>query len=139
MSNVDGNRMAELGLRFARAAEARDVDALINLYHPDARFWNNVLGRVLTTPEIVEVTRLEARLIASYVFQELRCTPTDNGFVLQMRVTGSTHRDVAFAVDTCLVAQVEGELIIRIDEYVDATQAAPIFGELFAANAEEPA
>lgn len=138
MSNLDGSRAVELGLRFARAAEARDADVLIKLYHPDARFWNNVLGRFSTTPEVLELARLEARLIASYSFEDLRCTPTGNGFVLQTRVTGSTRRDVVFSVDTCLVAQVEGELITRIDEYLDSTQAAPLFNELFAANAENP-
>ncbi len=139
MSDAQMSTYTELAGRFAKAAEARDADQLIGMYHPDARFWNNVRQHVSTTADIVEITRLEAKVIAQYVFEDLRCTATSEGFVLQMNVTGSTNSGAEFSVHTCLVAKVTDSLISRIDEYVDATQAAPIFAELLSSfTAEAP-
>jgi len=132
MSGLQQTALEDLAQRFAKAAEARDTDALIPLYHPDAKFWNNVLRHVSDTSRIIEITRLEAQVITRYDFDNLRCTLTDEGFVLQMTVAGETRSGKTFAVETCLVAQASDGLITRIDEYVDAAQAGPIFEELLA-------
>jgi ketosteroid isomerase-like protein len=137
MPDAQMSTYTELAGRFAKAAEARDADQLIGLYHPDARFWNNVRQHVSTTADIVEITRLEAKVIAEYIFENVRITATSEGFVLQMTVTGSTNSGATFAVETCLVAKVTDNLISQIDEYVDATQAAPIFAELLSSFSTE--
>jgi ketosteroid isomerase-like protein len=139
MSDAQATAYLELAHTFAKAAEARDADQLIPLYHPDGRFWNNVRQHVSTTADIVEITRLEAKVIAKYVFEDVRCTATSEGFVVQMNVTGTTNSGSDFAVHTCLVAKVTDNLISQVDEYVDATQAAPIFAELLSSfTAEAP-
>jgi ketosteroid isomerase-like protein len=139
VSDTRTKEFEELAIRFAKAAEARDAESLIGLYHPGAHFWNNIRQQVTTTSHVVELTRLEAKVIAEYVFEDLRCTGTVGGFVVQMTATGSTRSGATFSVPTCLVAQVDKGLITRIDEYVDAAQAAPIFEELLSLLPSEPA
>jgi len=121
------SKTEDIGRRFAAAAEARDAKALAALYSPDASFWNNVLRGTSTTEQVLELTKMEAAHIPDYRFDDVRCTASENGFVLQMTVTGTTDAGTSFAVAGCLVAQVDGDRITRIDEYVDATQARPIF------------
>jgi len=119
-----------LANRFARSIESLDSEQLVSLCDPEGRFWNNVRQHSATRAEMIEVTKLEGKVIAQYVFKDLRITATSTGFVLQMLVTGSTKSGAAFEVATCLVARVTGNLISQVDEYVDSGQAGPIFAEL---------
>ena len=120
----------DVGARFAAAAEARDAATLAGLYHPEGKFWNNVLGTTSNTEQVLWITRREEECISEYRFDNVRLTSTERGFVLQMTTTGTTASGVAFSVPACLVAQVTAGQITRIDEYVDAAQAQPIFEAL---------
>jgi ketosteroid isomerase-like protein len=120
----------DLAHRFRAAAEARDVIALAELYDPDARFWNNVLGGHSTTAQVLEISRLEAERIGDYRFDDVRVSTTDSGFVLQITVVGVTRAGDSFRVPACLVARTENDRITAIDEYVDSAHAAPLFAAL---------
>lgn len=120
----------DLAHRFLAAAAARDVVALEPLYDPDGTFWNNVIGKPLTTEQVLDVSRLEAERIDDYRFDDARVSTTDDGFVLQFTAVGATKAGVSFRVSVCLVATTRNGRIVAIDEYVDSNQAAPLFAAL---------
>ena len=130
MREASTDTWRDVAERFKRGAETRDISILEPLYHPDATFWNNVLGRTSTTRDVLELTRLESQRIDEYLFEDVRCTGTDDGFVLQITVTGRTHTGEQFRVPGCLVVTVDDGRIRHIDEYVDSSQAAPVFAAL---------
>jgi ketosteroid isomerase-like protein len=124
-SNTD-----DLAHRFLAATEARDVAALGTLLDPDGSFWNNVIGKPMTTAQVLEVARLEAERVDEYAFHDVRVTSTPDGFVAQFTAVGATKNGDSFQVPVCLVMRANDDRIVAIDEYVDSQQAAPLFAAL---------
>jgi uncharacterized protein len=117
MSGMDIDDLAD---RLFGAIEAGDVDAVRELYAPDARVWHNTDGVEQTVDENLATLRWCADNLGAMRYTEVRRRVDDDGFVQQhVLVTG-----VGVDVPACIVATVRDGRISRIDEYLDSAQVA---------------
>lgn len=107
-----------------------DADALAPLLAPQMRHWINVTEQEQDAAATIAQLQLEARHVTDTRFNVRHHVETDEGFVLQLVVEGSTTGGETFRVPACLVVAVREGLITRIDEYVDIAAARPIIAEM---------
>src|SRR3954447_17843095 len=83
------SEMHDLGDRLVAAIAAGDVDAVRELYAPDAQIWHNFDQRDQTVDENL-ATLVDLRRRASNLrYTEIRRVPTDDGFVQQHVLLGA--------------------------------------------------
>ncbi|WP_169795115.1 nuclear transport factor 2 family protein [Novosphingobium barchaimii] len=105
--------------RFFEGLSSGDLDAVLACLTPDARIWHCFDG--------VAQDRSEARqawqsLIDNFpirIFVDVRRERTSSGFVQQHMMMGTTKDGVNAAWAICAMIRIEGQLISRIDEYID--------------------
>lgn len=124
--------MTELVDRLLDAFGRYDAEALAPLLAPGMRRWVNITEQEQDGAATIAHLELEAQHIADAHFEVRQQVATDEGFVLQIVVEGTTKGGVAFRVPACLVVAVDDGLITRIDEYADIAAARPIIKEMFA-------
>ena len=116
----------ELAGKFVDAIMHVDVEALRTCLAPDARFWVNIGPSDYSVDERLAVLELERQHLAAHAAEDLRVTPTERGFVVQVVSVGTTTKGDSMRVAVCLVATVEHGLITRVDEYADSAAAKPL-------------
>jgi len=104
-----------------------DVEAIDRLYAEEIRVWRNIDQRELVKKQALKIITILSQL-QGLEYRDLRIEGTDFGFVQQhiLSCTGPKGDDVR--VPACIVARVEGEQIVRIDEYADSAAMAPLMG-----------
>lgn len=111
-----------LAERFFAAIEAGDIDVVRAIYAPDARVWHNHDG--VTQPVEENLATLGAFIAASrgrrYAVSLRRSF--DGGFVQQHVLTAVSHTGQEFVLPACIVCEVSGGRITRLDEYFDSVQ-----------------
>jgi ketosteroid isomerase-like protein len=120
---------AALGLadRFFAAIERCDMDGVRALYAPDALIWHNFdapegrLDRRRSQPVDDNIALLAAlpRLIRQLRYAVWHEAATSTGFVRQHLVQGTSGNDEAVSFPVCVVADVEGERIVALYEYLN--------------------
>ena len=117
----------EVATRMIECVTSGDLDGIDRLYHDDIRVWRNVDGRELVKRQAVKVVQILSTL-EDLVYDDVRIEASEHGFVQQhvLCCTGPKGDDVR--VPSCIIARVEGEQIVRIDEYADSAAMAPLMG-----------
>lgn len=123
--------MNELADRLLDAFGRYDAAALAPLLAPDMRRWVNITEQEQDAAATIAHLELEAKHIADARFEVRGQVTTDEGFVLQIVVEGTTTGGTPFSVPACLVVAVQDGLITRIDEYADIAAARPIIKAMF--------
>jgi ketosteroid isomerase-like protein len=119
---------SELTARLAAAIEAGDLDAVRALYAPDIVVWANFDD---TRRDRESALRVLAWLLSSTTsrrYEIVRRIDIDGGALQQHVLHGTTDTGNDFSMPACLVVQVDGEHITRIDEYLDPAPITKAMG-----------
>ena len=116
----------ELAERLIAAIVAGDVEAVRDIYSPNARIWHNFDQLEQTVDENLGVLRWLVRNVSSLRYEEIRRHRTDAGFVQQHVLRGTSRSGQALELPACLICTVKDGHITRLEEYFDSAQLAPI-------------
>ena len=112
----------ELADTFTGALEAGSVDDVLACFAPNATIWHNFDCVTLSPQE--NIPGLEA-LFGNFTarsYFDVRRQPTPSGFVQQHVLRLETPDGSVIDWPGCIVFDVSGGLITRLDEYVDMSQ-----------------
>lgn len=118
-----------LATRFFAAIETGDAETIGRLYAEDAQVWHNVSGAAQSREENLRLLAYLAKRIRGWRYDDVRRRCFPDGFVQQHVLRGHNTRGEAVAVAACIVAEVADGCIVRIDEYLDAEAARPLFAD----------
>lgn len=117
-----------LARRFVAAIEAGDIDAVREIYAPDARIWHNHDGREQGREDNLKVLGWMVKTFKArkYLVRDLQ--PTPEGFVQQHVLEAETLDGRQLRLPACLVVAVKDGRITRLDEYFDSAALGPLKG-----------
>ena len=117
----------EIAQRLMAAITAGDVDAVGALYHEDLVGWRNIDGRELNRRQMLSIVGF-LRGVRDLRYEQVRVQATATGYVQQhvLRATAPDGREVT--CPACLIVQLDGGRIRRLDEYLDREALAPLLG-----------
>lgn len=104
------------------AIERGDIDGVAALYAPGIEVWHNTDGVAQDRDANLRTLGWVVRNLRDRRYDEIRRHRTDTGFVQQHVLRATTASGTQVAVPACLVVTVDGDLITRIDEYLDSAQ-----------------
>ncbi len=112
--------------RFMAAIETGDLDTARAIYAPDAKIWHNYDGIEQTPEENLRVLKWMARVLPTRKYEDVRRHVTADGWAQQHVLRGTLRNGAAFEMPASLFVTVTGNLITRLDEYLDPAQAAAL-------------
>jgi ketosteroid isomerase-like protein len=113
-----------LAKRFFDCVERGDIEGLLACYAPDARIWHNT-DEAEEGPADNGVTLSGfVKRIADRVYGERRVHAFPGGFVHQHVLAGTRKDGVRVTLPACIVCEVKGGKITRLDEYFDSARVA---------------
>jgi ketosteroid isomerase-like protein len=122
----DRDPVLALAERLFGAIVAGDVEAVREIYAPEARIWHNTDGVEQTADENLRVLRWLTANVSSLRYEEIRLQRTDRGFIQQHVLRGTTAAGRPIELPACLIGTVADGRITRIDEYFDSAHLAPL-------------
>jgi ketosteroid isomerase-like protein len=125
MTYPDPLRVAQ---RLFEAIPKGDLEAVRELYAPDAQIWHNHDGIVQDPAANLQVLGWVVKNIGGIRYEEVRRQPTPIGFVQQHVMRGTLPSGKAFELAACIVCTVVDGRITRLDEYLDSAQLAALAG-----------
>jgi ketosteroid isomerase-like protein len=111
-----------------KAIEAGDIDAVRDVYAPDAVIWHNFDQVEQSVDDNLQVLGWMVHTFAERSYDEVVRHEWDEGFVQQHVLRLTKHDGTKVALPCCIVAKVANGKITRIDEYLDSAQAAALAG-----------
>jgi ketosteroid isomerase-like protein len=111
---------AALADRFFAAIEAGDMDAVAAFYDDRTVVWHNNDGIEQPTAANLATLGWIVANLTDRSYDEIRRQTTDTGFVQQHVMRCTNRRGERVEIPACIVATVDGEIITRIDEYLDS-------------------
>jgi len=118
----------EVADRLFAAICSGDLAALRELYAPTLKVWHNFDRIEQSREENLRLLAWIVKNVAGLRYEGVRRERTESGFVQQHVLRGTPPGDAPLEVAACLVCQVEGGRITRIDEYLDSAALAPLLG-----------
>ena len=105
-----------------------DAEGVTRLYHDDFSAWRNFDNRTLTRKQALKIVQILANNLQGLRYDDVRVQPTPSGFVQQhvMRCTAPNGQPVEAHV--CMIATVKDGKLLRVDEYMESSQMAPLMG-----------
>ena len=116
----------EIARRLIAAICAGDVAAIERLYHDDLVGWQNFSRRELSRRQMIKIIRLLAADLKDLRYDDIRVEVTPRGYVQQHVLRATAPDGRAIECPACLVVELAGSQIRRIDEYMDAAALAPL-------------
>jgi len=129
MTQDQRKSMLDLARRFFAAITAGDIDAVREMYAPDAVVWHNNDGIEQGVEQNLAVLRWVTKNITGFRYEDVRCQATDTGFVEQHITRGRAPNGADLAMSACIVCTVVDGRITRVDEYLDSAQLAPLLAQ----------
>jgi len=114
--------------RLFKAVMAGDFEAVREIYSPDAHIWHNFDGGVQTVEENLETLRWMTGSVAKLRYEEIRRQRTDQGFVQQHVLRGTTKDGKDFELPAVILCTVVDGHVTQLDEYFDVRHLAPLTG-----------
>ncbi|RIA37955.1 ketosteroid isomerase-like protein [Hephaestia caeni] len=113
--------------RLFSSIEKQDIAALAEIYAADAVIWKNYNQIAVPAESSLAFLRGVSDYLSDVRYKEVRRSVFAGGFVQQHYFTG-TIRETGkpLSLPVCVVAQVEGGKIKRIDEYLDSAHRLPV-------------
>lgn len=107
------------------AITRRDIDAVRDLYAPDAAIWHNNDQVEETAERNLRVLSWVTRNIKDLRYEEVRRNELPGGFVQQHVLRGIAPNGTPLEIPACIFGQVRDGRITRLEEYLDSahTQA----------------
>ncbi|HVM99742.1 MAG TPA: nuclear transport factor 2 family protein [Caulobacteraceae bacterium] len=126
---MDESGMRALAKRFFDCIETGDVDGLIACYAPTARIWHNTDGLEQGPEDNRQTLTGLVGFFSDRRYDARRLEVFAGGFVQQHVLRATRNRDGAkVELAACIVCQVEGDKITRLDEYFDSAEVARFTG-----------
>jgi ketosteroid isomerase-like protein len=116
----------ELAERLFKAIEAADIDAVKEIYAPDAEIWHNTDGLTQSPAENVRTLTWVTTNLKDLAYTEIRRSATDDGFVQQHVLVATNRAGQRVEVPACIVVRIADGHITRLDEYIDSANVAEI-------------
>ncbi len=114
--------------RLTRCLLAGDVDGVADVYADDVAVWRNFDLQTIGKKQTVKVVGFLVKSVKELRYDDVRVQATPGGFVQQHVLRGIAPNGKSVEAHACLVAQVSGGRIVRLDEYIDSAQLAPLLG-----------
>jgi ketosteroid isomerase-like protein len=122
------NDINALADRLVGAIEAGDVEGVAAIYADDAVIWHNTDQVEQPKADNLAVLGWLVKHTASRQYREIRRSVIDGGFVQQHVLHVEFADGRSSDLPACLVVQVAGDQIVRLDEYLDGAAVATTFG-----------
>ena len=104
---------------FFAAIERGDIEAVRELYSPEAEIWHNVTNRSQTREENLALLRFFTGRVSERRYQVLARESFQGGFVQRHILHGKLESGELIAAPVCLVIYVSKGKIDRVFEYLD--------------------
>jgi limonene-1,2-epoxide hydrolase len=104
---------------FFAAIERADLDAVRELYSPEAKIWHNVTGQSQTREENLALLRYFTGRVSELRYEVLAREFFHGGFVQRHILHGKLESGDLIAAPVCLVVYVFRGRIERLFEYLD--------------------
>lgn len=110
---------------FFDAIERGDIEAMKSAFTPGAEIWHNTDELVVSVAHTARILQAMVERIHRPRYADRRVAVFPGGFVQQHVLEGVRASDgVAVRLPCCIVCQVEGGKITRLEEYFDSAHAA---------------
>jgi ketosteroid isomerase-like protein len=118
----------DLAERLFSAVQRGDVDALREIYAPNAEIWHNTDQQVQTVDQNLRTIGWIAANVKDFRYEDIQRHATPTGFVEQHLTRGTGPGGKDFDIPACIVCTVVDGRITRLDEYLDSAQVAALVG-----------
>lgn len=122
IDEAEARAIDDVAERFFTAVEKGDVDAVREIYAPDARIWHNFDDYASTRDENLGVLRWVSNHVEGFRFEEVRRAYLPGAFLQQHVIRGRDEAGNEINCPAILKVDVAGGHILRIEEYFDASQ-----------------
>lgn len=113
--------------RLFSSIERQDIEALKEIYSPDAVIWKNYNQVEVPAESSLAFLRGVADYLSDVRYKDVRRSVFEGGFVQQHFFTGTIRENgEKLSIPVCVIAQVEDGKIKRIDEYLDSAHRLPV-------------
>ncbi len=128
MPNESTNPNVEIARELVRRLLNKDVEGVADLYTDEMTAWRNSDGRTLVKKQALKVVKILTGNLDDLRYENVRVTPTENGFVQQHTMRCTAPNGEAVEAHVCMIATVENGKISQVHEYMDTAQMAPLMG-----------
>lgn len=126
----DAEQFLAIADRLFKAIERGEVNALAEIYAPDAQIWHNTDGKVEAPQQNLSGLRQFVALSSVRAYTEIRRAPTPSGFVQQHVLRAQLKNGREFVLPACIICVVKNGRITRLDEYLDSAPLSALRSEL---------
>jgi ketosteroid isomerase-like protein len=116
----------DLAERFFTVIEAGDIDAVREIYAPDAEIWHNTDLLVQSPDDNARTLGWITTNLRDVRYTEVRRSATDDGFVQQHVLVATNRAGQRVEVPACIVTTIRNGRVTRLDEYLDSAAVAAI-------------
>lgn len=127
MSEAEAN--LALAERYMAALEACDVDAVRDMYAPDAKLWHNFDDAMQPVEENLKSLQWMHRRLSNMRYDIVRREPIPGGFYQQHVLRGTLASGESFGLHACAVIKIDGGRIVSLDEYLNLPDTKPLLAE----------
>jgi len=113
--------------KFFAAIERGDLDAVCELYSPEAAIWHNVTGRSQSREENLKLLKYFTQRVSELRYEVLARDFFPGGFVQRHILHGKLASGDRIAAPVCLVVYVAEGKIERLFEYLDPASVRGVF------------
>ena len=107
---------------YRQATAANDADALRAIHEPEARTWHNHDGRCVSVEDSARSLAWLHRQVPDLRLDDVRVTPTSEGFVVQWTMAGTARRG-PLQLHSCVVVELSpAGKVAAASEYLDSAQ-----------------
>jgi uncharacterized protein len=117
----------DLADRLMGALESGDAEAVRSLYSPDALIWHNFDNIEQTPDDNLRTLNWMVKNVEGLHYEDIRRHEIPGGYVQQHTFCGKSANGEEVRAPCCLIVQVAGGRITRLEEYLDQAAFAPLF------------
>jgi ketosteroid isomerase-like protein len=125
-------RMAihDIAEAIGRGVAARDLGIVRSLFAPGATVWHAIGDATMTLQDSLRGLQAVLDVTSELSYVEVRVTPTAQGYLDQHYVQAVMKSGQHIRFPAVMVVTMNDGLITRLEEYIEASAAAPIFEAL---------
>ncbi len=115
--------------RFMAALERCDVDAVRDIYAPDAKLWHNFDQSFQEVEDNLKTLSWIHKKLSNLRYEIVRRDVISGGYYQQHILRGTLASGDEFAMPACAIVTVQKGKIVALDEYLDSTHTRPLKSE----------
>jgi ketosteroid isomerase-like protein len=123
---MSGDAHLQLAERLFAAITAGNVEAVRDIYAPDAVIWHNNDGVEQSALDNLRVLQWVVANIGNLRYDNVRRQRTETGFMQQHVLRGTAPNGHELNIPACIVCTVRDGRITRLEEYLDSAHVAPL-------------